>query len=235
VIFRPHRLAPLGASILCTMFAMTALAVALPRPALAQTFEASPGPRSRLTFSFVPRDPDGGVLRLGLTRQIALDAGLAPAASRSSGQARPTVVQYSDAYQLRARIHRTASLVSLPLFVAEGLVGESLYRNPTPGKRGAHLALAAGIGGLFAINTVTGVWNLIEARKDPTDRGRRVLHGVLMLAADAGFLATAALAPEGEEGRRIGPSPRRGAHRAMAFTSIGLATAGYLVMLVGGR
>ena len=48
-----------------------------------------------------------------------------------------------------------------------------------------------------------------------------------MLGSDAGFLATAALGP-GDEG-----GGSRSAHRAMAFTSIGMASAGYLIMLFG--
>ena len=92
--------------------------------------------------------------------------------------------------------------------------------------------VAGGIGALFAVDTVTGVWNLVESRKDPDKRGRRLLHGVLMLSADAGFLATAALGPESEHGEIEGS---RSTHRAVAFTSIGLASAGYLIMLFGGN
>jgi len=53
-----------------------------------------------------------------------------------------------------------------------------------------------------------------------------------MLSADAGFLATAALGPESEHGEIEGS---RSTHRAVAFTSIGLASAGYLIMLFGGN
>ncbi|MEZ5316830.1 MAG: hypothetical protein R2752_05465 [Vicinamibacterales bacterium] len=151
-------------------------------------------------------------------------------------QARPVVVEYSDAYRTRAKIHRYASFATLPLFAAEAFVGQSLYNNPTPGKRDAHLAIAGAMGGLFAVNTVTGVWNLVEARKDPNGRTRRMAHGLLMLAADAGFLATAALGPGHErEFGEGGEGGSRSAHRAMAFTSISLATVGYLVMLIGGK
>ena len=140
----------------------------------------------------------------------------------------PVAFEYSDAYRTRAKIHKVASLATLPLFATEGFLGQSLYDNPSSGKKDAHLAVATGIGALFAVNTVTGVWNLIEARKDPTHRGRRLAHGLLMLASDGGFVATAALGPGDEHGES------RGAHRAMAFTSIGLASAGYLIMLFGG-
>ena len=84
------------------------------------------------------------------------------------------------------------------------------------------------MGVLFGLNSVTGVWNLIEARRDPEGRGKRLLHGVLMLAGDAGFLATAMLGPESEHGRVEGS---RSLPRAMAFTAISTATVGYLIML----
>jgi hypothetical protein len=156
------------------------------------------------------------------------------AAGPVAGQTAPPAVafEYSDAYRLRARIHKASSLATLPLFAAEGIIGQSLYSNPTGGKKDAHLAVAAGIGALFAVNTVTGTWNLLEARKDPNHRKRRLLHGLLMLGADAGFVTTAALGPDSEHGSG---SDSRATHRAAAITSIGLATTGYLVMLLGAH
>ena len=47
-----------------------------------------------------------------------------------------------------------------------------------------------------------------------------------MLGADAGFVATALLAP-GDDG-----GGNKTAHRAVALTSIGVATASYLFMLL---
>jgi len=52
----------------------------------------------------------------------------------------------------------------------------------------------------------------------------------LMMTADAGFLATAASAPESENGR---VSNNRSTHRALALTSLAVGTVGYLVMLIG--
>ncbi len=150
-----------------------------------------------------------------------------PAAQQGSAPP-PVVFEYSDAYRLRAKIHRISSFATLPLFGTEAVLGQSLYSNPTSGKKDAHLAVAGGTGALFAVNTVTGVWNLVEARKDPDHRGRRLAHGLLMMASDGGFLATAALGPGDEGGSRS-------THRAVAFTSIGLATTGYLIMLLGGH
>ena len=144
----------------------------------------------------------------------------------------PVAFEYSDGYRMRAKIHRISSYATLPLFATEAVLGQSLYSDPSSGKKDAHLAVAGTIGALFAVNTTTGVWNLIEARKDPTHRTRRLAHGLLMLGADAGFVATAALGPSSENGGNEG---NRSAHRAMAFTSIGLATASYLIMLFGGH
>ena len=83
---------------------------------------------------------------------------------------------------------------------------------------GEDAIVGAGIGSLFAVNTVTGVWNLIEARKDSVGRKRRLTHGLLMMAADAGFFATFLAAPDDEEGNF---SDSRSTHRTIAITSIG--------------
>jgi len=146
----------------------------------------------------------------------------------------PPVVatEYSHAYQVRAKLHRYASFAMLPLFATEIALGQSLYNTPDDGKKTAHAIVGAGIGSLFAINTVTGAWNLWDSRKDTGGRKRRLTHGLLMMAADAGFLATAMLAPDDEHGNF---TDARSTHRAVAITSIGLATAGYLTMMFGGK
>ena len=158
-------------------------------------------------------------------------------AAQDAGAPPPKAFEYSDAYHTRAKIHKYASFATLPLFVTEGILGQSLYNDPTSGKKTAHLAVATGIGALFGINTVTGVWNLVEARQDPKGATRRWVHGLLMLGADAGFLATAATGPGGHEefSQFSADDGSRSTHRALAFTSISMATAGYLVMLFGGH
>ena len=158
-----------------------------------------------------------------LTAALAEAVQASPEAPAGQTAAPARAVEYSDAYRVRAKIHRVASFATLPLFVTEGFVGQSLYNDPTGGKKTAHLAVATGIGALFAVNTVTGVWNLMEGRHDPNGSRRRWVHGLLMLGADAGFLATAMTAPENEHGR---VDDSRATHRAIAFTSIGAASAG---------
>lgn len=143
------------------------------------------------------------------------------------------VIEYSDAYQLRAKVHKIGSFAMLPLAAAEYALGQSVYNGNT-GNKDLHVATGAAIGGLFAINTVTGVWNLVESRNDPNGRTKRWAHALLMMAADAGFLATAAMAPESER-RSVTTSvtDQRSRHRTMALTSLALGTAGYLLMLIG--
>lgn len=146
------------------------------------------------------------------------------------GTARQTAFVYSDAYRKRLKIHRYASFATLPLFAAQGIVGQSLSTNPTDAKKTTHAILASSIGALFAVNGVTGVWNLIEARNDPHKRTLRTVHGVLMLVASGGFFATAITAP-GSDFQNGEDST--GLHRGLAITSISIATASYLIMLIG--
>ena len=143
-------------------------------------------------------------------------------------------VEHSNGYLMRAKIHRIASFATLPLFATELALGQSLYNGTDTGwKKGMHGVVGAGIVGLFGVNTLTGAWNLFgEGWKDP-GHGRRLLHGLLMMAADAGFVATTASTPS--EHRGLSFSTDRSTHRNLALTSIGLGTAGYLVMLIGNH
>jgi hypothetical protein len=161
------------------------------------------------------------------------DATAAVVTSRDQTAAPPAVAQeYSHGYQVRAKIHKYASFATLPLFATEIALGQSLYNEPGGSKKTAHAIVGAGIGSLFAVNTVTGAMNLWEARKDSVGRKRRLTHGLLMMAADAGFFATFLAAPDDEHGNF---TDARSTHRTIAITSIGLATAGYLTMLFGGK
>jgi hypothetical protein len=142
-------------------------------------------------------------------------------------------IQHSDAYLTRAKIHRIASYASLPLFALEVYLGQSLYNSPTNNNKGAHVFVGTALVGLFGVNTVTGAWNLFgtEGRSDRQDRTIKLVHGLLMMAADVGFVATLAVAPHSH--RFTVPSQSaRSLHRNVALTAIGLGTAGYMVMFV---
>ena len=100
--------------------------------------------------------------------QVDPDPSGAPAQNSPGPQSQPaqhpTATTYSNGYEVRLKIHRYASYATLPLFATEFALGQSLYDNPERGsKRTAHGIIGAGIVGLFAANTVTGVWNLWES------------------------------------------------------------------------
>lgn len=140
-------------------------------------------------------------------------------------------VEYSEWYYKRLTIHKVASYTTIPLFVAEYVLGDKLYNGTASSStRSTHQAVAGGIGVLFGVNTVTGVWNLWESRHESQGRARRTTHALLMLAADAGFVATAALAPEGEDDSFENSSDDRSRHRTVAITSMGVSLASYLMM-----
>ncbi len=148
---------------------------------------------------------------------------------------RPMAFEYSDGYRTRLKIHKYASFATLPLFVAQFAVGQKLYDgNGSDSTRSLHGALAGTTAVLFGVNTVTGVWNLSEGRKDPNHRKKRMVHGILMAVADAGFVATGLMAPESEheEFGSEGGGTSRSTHRAVALTSMGIATVAYLMMLI---
>jgi hypothetical protein len=147
-------------------------------------------------------------------------------------------VEHSDAYERRKKIHKIASFATLPLFATELVLGQSLYNNPsTGGKKAAHIIVGTGIIGLFGVNTVTGAWNMFgEDRKDPSGRMLRLVHGLLMLASDAGFVATSMTGPNSDSQRQALTYESRAAmHRNLAIASIGVGTAGYLIMLFGNH
>jgi len=151
---------------------------------------------------------------------------------------RPRAVEYSDWYYRRLAIHKAASYATVPLFVAEYFVGQELFDgDASSGMKSTHQALATGIGVLFGANTITGAWNLWDSRHESQGRARRITHSVLMLAADAGFVATASLAPEGDEGSEGNEgledgegSSNRDTHRAVAIGSMAVALGSYLMM-----
>jgi hypothetical protein len=138
-------------------------------------------------------------------------------------------VEYSDWYARRLTIHRWASYATLPLFAGNYVTGQQLfqYGNQAPAWAiQAHGPLATSVTTLFAVNTLTGGWNLWEGRNDPNGRGWRVTHALLMLGADAGFATAGILANQAERSDQ-----RRHLHRTIALTSIGVSLASYVMMI----
>ena len=175
----------------------------------------------QIPFALPPLDPD-------------LDAATAQ-------RRRPVAIEYSHAYQVRLKIHKYASFATLPLFGAELWLGQSLYTN-TPADRGdarkgLHAFVGASIIGLFGVNTVTGAWNMFgEGWKDPHHRTLRLIHGLLMMASDAGFVATSMSGPNSRRfSEALTYESDKAYHRDIAIASISTATVGYLIMLFGNR
>jgi hypothetical protein len=196
-----------------------------PPEVLGQVCQADARGRNLWAGAFVPVSvpaPQPGLVTSRLFDSVAL---------QSSGSPRAVPVEYSDGYRVRARIHKVASFVTLPIFASMYVVGQDLYKHPgeSDSKVGLHNGMVTATAALFAVNTVTGVWNLWEGRENPVHRKRRLIHSALMLVADAGFVATGLLAPGDDD--ESSNSGRRSAHRATAFTSMGVATVGYLMML----
>jgi hypothetical protein len=150
--------------------------------------------------------------------------------------ARPVAIEYSDAHETRAKIHKYASWATLPLLGTELVLGQKLFNDPnslTSNLRGVHGAVGAGLIGFFGVQSVTGLWNLVESNQAP-GHTKRLVHGILMLAAEGGMVAAAATAPGHSRNDLINFDARASTHRNIAYVSIGVGTAGYLLMLLTG-
>jgi hypothetical protein len=143
---------------------------------------------------------------------------------------RTTAVEYSDFYHTRLKIHQVLSWTMLPLFALQYASGNQIleYGNAAPDwAKNVHGPTAGLLAGVFAVNTVTGVWNLWDSRREPAGRTRRYIHSALMFIADAGFVYTGTLADEAEGNAEV-----REQHRNVALASMGVATASWLMMLL---
>ena len=170
----------------------------------------------------------------GIAPRLLPPTAMSPAPADTPVVQRPRAIEYSDAYYTRLTVHRYGSYAMIPLFVAEYSLGQNLMNDASPASwmKPAHVAAAGGIGVLFGVNTITGVWNLWESRDDPAGRTRRIVHSVMMIASDAGFAAAAALSP----GRNHGFTTygdflhRERVHRNVAIGSFALSTVGGAMM-----
>ena len=166
--------------------------------------------------------------RLELPISLQIEADTTPRRRRKS-------VEVSEWYERRLRIHRYGAYATIPLFVFQAAAGNELFQKGSGAAgwaRNGHQAGATALATVFSINTVTGLWNLYESRHDPAGRKLRTAHTLLLLAADAGFVATGALAGDASENESEGGSPGGGArtHRNVALASMGVATVGTAIM-----
>lgn len=189
-------------------------APALVLPAPATPLVARPLP------VLAPALPLEGSARIGLA--IATDSGVRRITA-------PPAVEFSEWYYRRLMIHRALSWAMIPLFVGSYVTGERLLdegRAAPAWARRLHPAFAGGSAAVFGVNTVTGVWNLVEGWKVPEGRTTRLLHSVAMTVASAGFVYAGSLGDEARENGRI-----RDRHRTVALGSMGVSTVSWLFML----
>jgi hypothetical protein len=156
------------------------------------------------------------------------DAQQAPQRLDNAQQDTPTkAIDYGDFYYKRLAVHRAGSYAILPLFAAQYFLGDKLIEGgAATWVKPTHQVVAATIGGIFVVNTVTGVWNLVESRKDPERRSQRFIHAALMLGANAGFVYTGLVASKDASDLASGADR----HRNAALVSIGVATTGTVLM-----
>ena len=150
----------------------------------------------------------------------------------------PQAITLSDGYYTRLDIHRYASYATLPLFLIEYLAGQKLLQEGSDAPLWAdavHKPAAYALAGVFTVNTVTGLWNLAESGGVKQGKTRRWVHAMLMLAADAGFIYGASIAPSTDDiDARIAAGERGGwtPHKRVTVASMGVAVAGLAMMYI---
>jgi hypothetical protein len=147
---------------------------------------------------------------------------------------RPRAIEYPDAYYTRLEIHRDLSYAIYPLYVAQYIAGEELWKKsrdaPTWAKTG-HRVFATALVGVFGVNTVTGLWNLWDARNDPDHRVLRTIHALTMLAADGAFsYAGSTLATQAQNSLS-----KRRLHKTITISAMGVTALSSLIMTFYNR
>ena len=144
---------------------------------------------------------------------------------------RITAIEYGGFYHARLTLHRWLSFAMLPLFVGSYVTGDQVLKHSSNAPDWAikwHRPLATGTAVVFTANTITGLWNLWDSRKDPAGRTKRYVHSLLFIAADAGFAYSGiVLAKEAKNSES-----KRRQHRNIALISMGISITGGGMMLL---
>jgi hypothetical protein len=189
---------------------------------LQATFAAvDPAALADTGFKFVPRR----TLQAPTWDQTRLFDAL----SDTTRRRRIPAVEYSEVYHTRVSVHRALSFAMIPLFIGSAYTGFQLRNKGVDAPkwtRDIHGPLAAGTAVVFGMNTLTGVWNMWEGRKDPVDRGKRLVHGALFLAAAAGFTYVTAAGDNIHSSGR----PNRW-HRNIALGSMTVSLVSWSIMM----
>lgn len=163
---------------------------------------------------------------LGLTAQLLTAV---PSDTPPPPPPRARAIEVSDWYNRRLTMHRWLSYSIIPLFAFQYAAGSQIWEKGSGAPewaRTGHRVGAATIAGVFTVNTVTGVWNLVESRHVEEGRALRYLHAASMLVADAGFTYAGAVVSEQAE-RSFA---KRRLHRTVALSSMGITVTSGLLM-----
>lgn len=163
---------------------------------------------------------------LGLTAQLLTAV---PSDTPPPPPPRARAIEVSDWYNRRLTMHRWLSYSIIPMFAFQYAAGSQIWEKGSGAPewaRTGHRVGAATIAGVFTVNTVTGVWNLVESRHVEEGRALRYLHAASMLVADAGFTYAGAVVSEQAE-RSFA---KRRLHRTVALSSMGITVTSGLLM-----
>jgi hypothetical protein len=159
---------------------------------------------------------------------------VAPRLPEDTARRRPRAIQVSEWYGRRLTIHRALSYATIPVFTAQYVAGERLFKESSAAPQWAkftHRAGATTLAGIFTVNTVTGLWNLWDSRMVPNHRALRTTHALMMLTADAAFTyAGARLSNDAEQSLE-----KRKLHRTIALSASGLTLANGVMMKLFNR
>ena len=196
-----------------------ALALLLALAGPADTVRIAPDSINVVSDSVVASIPS----RLMLPVSLQIESDTTPRRRRKS-------IEVSEWYERRLRIHRYGAYAMIPLFAFQAAAGNELYNKGSGADgwaRNGHRAGATALATVFGVNTVTGLWNLWDSRKDPAGRTKRYLHALMFMAASAGFTyAGVKLADEAEQS-----ADKRSLHRTVALSSMGLSLVSWGIML----
>jgi hypothetical protein len=195
------------------------------------------GPGLRLSFNDDEFDAPAADASEGLEldhvalRAPSLEPAIVEPDTVHRGTSRPRIkaVTYSSMYATRLTIHRIGSYATIPLFIGQYITGSQLLAHSNqapPWALHMHGPIATAVTTLFTVNTVTGLWNMWEARMDCSQRFARTVHGLLFMVADAGFAYTGYLSGKARTSDSI-----RHFHKQIALESMAVSLVAYAIEL----
>jgi hypothetical protein len=173
--------------------------------------------------------PPHPYLGRGAVEWVSLGGSVTAVVDTPVTRPRAQAIEYSSGYHKRLKLHRILSFAMVPLFLGSYVTGDKLLEqgDAAPGwARSLHKPFAIGTAAVFTANTITGVWNLWESRKDPAGRTKRWVHSIMFIAAGAGFTAAGISAPGDDDN-----DDKRRDHRRIALASMGVSVVSWGLML----